>query len=154
MIKFPMQNTIANYIASAYRTLLYTLLDTLLLSYILNNIPRRYLSSQFVHVCILEEDFRHGWRKRHERESEREWGRGERERDRIYATGRQSNGSSCYTHISQSADRHLARIVAMIFQPPLIYLVHFLSFWSHFFPQGVAFNRPGCSPTFFLPAFR
>jgi len=31
---------------------------------------------------------------------------------------------------------------------------HLLPLCSHLFPQGVAFNRPGCSPIFSLPAFR
>jgi len=57
------------------------------------------------------------------------------------------------TSVGQSGDRHLARIVVMIFQPPL-FCLSFSPFRLLFFPQGVAFNRPGCSPAFFLPAFR
>jgi hypothetical protein len=85
-------------------------------------------------------------------------------RDRGCATGRQAGRtrvqSDCYIHVGRSADQHLARIVAMIFQPPLVYptasftfslsLSLSLSLSSPLFPQGVAFNRPGCSPTFSL----
>lgn len=82
-------------------------------------------------------------------------------RDRGCATGRQSEGKVelLYPHrsadrsVSWPGDRHLVvRIAAMIFQPPLP--IMYSPFRSLFFPQGVAFNRPGCSPAFSLPAFR
>lgn len=49
--------------------------------------------------------------------------------------------------ISTLADRHLARIVAMIFQPPLIYLAHFSPSGNLSFPRawrstGLAVRQP------------
>lgn len=102
-------------------------------------------NAAFAGICIPKE------------ESQRD--RGRDVRDRGCATGRQGARieSGCYIHVvGWSLGRSVGRsapgpnysddfpalpLILLSLSPPLL----------SFFPRGVAFNRPGCPPTFFLP---
>lgn len=91
--------------------------------------------NQLVHVCTLEEeslDFADG---------------GIFETGYVQQASSQAGKAMGRAAISTLADRHLARIVAMIFQPSLIYLAHFSPSGNLSFPRawrstGLAVRQP------------